>query len=396
MHAPDPKRSKPEELLRDTCFRNLSTSFSAFLLHRAPFHIFRCLLFNYRVGVLTRKALVHFEAATMSADENENENVSVWDGSVADAASVKDQPLLVDEEAPDGDGSSSSEDLKQSVEQDDDTTKLTYAQQAKLEGTRYTVTDVPPLWISLLLGMQHYLTMLGATVLIPIIVCGAAGANGVQTAQVISTCFFVSGINTLIQTTIGDRLPIVQGGSFAYLPAVFQIIAYPDLQAIQDDSERFETTFRTIQGAIIVSGLVQMAIGYTGIISTILRFISPLTIAPVVAAVGLGLYNVGFSGVATCWALGLMQMGTIILFSQYLKMCKICGIQWFALFPIVIAIVITWSFGAILTAADVWPEGDQCRTDNNRSILEDSPWFRFPYPGQFGPFIFASWAIIPM
>ena len=33
------------------------------------------------------------------------------------------------------------------------------------------------------------------------------------------TIFFVSGLNTLIQTTFGDRLPIVQGGSFAFLGA---------------------------------------------------------------------------------------------------------------------------------------------------------------------------------
>ena len=158
--------------------------------------------------------------------------------------------------------------------------------------------------------------MLGATVLIPLLVCPAMGANGVQTAQVISTIFFVSGLATMLQTTIGDRLPIVQGGSFAYLPPVFQIITNPQLQAIEDDSERFYQTMRTIQGAIIVAGLVQIAIGYSGVISVFLKYISPLTIAPVVAAVGFGLYNVGFSGVSACWSLGLMQMGTIVLFSQ--------------------------------------------------------------------------------
>jgi nucleobase transporter 1/2 len=316
---------------------------------------------------------------------------SIWDAEEEQAPAM----AAIDEESPPDekvvDYSSDDEKEKDGSEQE-----LIYAEQAKLSGTKFTVTDIPSLWLSLLLGMQHYLTMLGASVLIPIIVCGAAGGSGAQTAQVISTCFFVSGINTLIQTTIGSRLPVVQGGSFAYLPPVFQIIAYPDLQAIEDDSQRFEETFRTIQGAIIVAGLVQIAIGYTGVISSILRFISPLTIAPVVAAVGLGLYNVGFSGVASCWSLGLMQMGTIILFSQYLKFVKVYGLSLFALFPIVLAIVVTWSFGAILTAADVWEEGTSCRTDLNRSILEDSPWFRFPYPGQWGPFVFQSWAIIPM
>ena len=104
------------------------------------------------------------------------------------------------------------------------------------------------------------------------------GANGQETSQVISSIFFVSGINTLIQTTIGDRLPIVQGGSFSYLSATFAIIFNEELITIEDSTERFETTMRTIQGAIIVSGIVQIVIGYTGIATIALRYVSPVTI----------------------------------------------------------------------------------------------------------------------
>jgi nucleobase transporter 1/2 len=111
-------------------------------------------------------------------------------------------------------------------------------------------------------------------------------------------------------------LPIVQGGSFAYLPATFAIIGHPDLQAIADPSDRFEMTMRVIQGAIIVSGIVQMAIGYTGATTIFLKFISPVTIAPVIAAIGLGLYDIAFSGIAGCWSLGLVQLCTIVVFSQ--------------------------------------------------------------------------------
>ena len=86
-----------------------------------------------------------------------------------------------------------------------DATKMTYREKALANGVKYTVTDVPPLPTAIMLGVQHYLTMLGATVLIPLLLCPAMGANGSQTAEVISSIFFVSGINTLIQTSIGDR-----------------------------------------------------------------------------------------------------------------------------------------------------------------------------------------------
>jgi len=221
------------------------------------------------------------------------------------------------------------------------------------------------------------------------------GASPDQTAKTVSSIFFVSGINTFIQTTIGDRLPIVQGGSFSYLAATFAIIFNPELQAIEDGEERFEVTMRTIQGAIIISGVLQFFIGYTGLATLILRFISPVTIAPVITAIGLGLYGVAFSGVAACWTLGLVQIATLVLFTLYLERVKVFGFRIFSLFPVILAIIATWLLGLILTETDVF-EDPGCRTDTNNFILQDSVWFRVPYPGQWGAPIFKAYAIIPM
>lgn len=58
--------------------------------------------------------------------------------------------------------------------------------------------------------MQHYLTMLGATVLIPFLLVPAMGGTSIDLAHVIGTIFFMSGWITLLQTVVGDRLPIVQ------------------------------------------------------------------------------------------------------------------------------------------------------------------------------------------
>ena len=82
-------------------------------------------------------------------------------------------------------------------EEEDKPVKLTYKEIAKRNGINYTVTEVPPFFTSMLLGLQHYLTMLGATVLIPLLLCPAMGADGLQTAEVISSIFFVSGMNTV-------------------------------------------------------------------------------------------------------------------------------------------------------------------------------------------------------
>ena len=119
------------------------------------------------------------------------------------------------------------------------------------------------------------------------------GASPRQTAEVISTIFVASGLNTLIQTSIGDRLPIIQGGSFTFLPPTFSIILNADLQSIEDDDERFRTTMQVLSGALLVVGLTQAVIGYTGIFVPLLKYITPVTVAPLITVIGLSLFNQG-------------------------------------------------------------------------------------------------------
>lgn len=70
------------------------------------------------------------------------------------------------------------------------------------------VPDQPPVLTTTVL--QQYLTMLGSTVLIPFLIVPAMGGTEDDKARVISTIFFISGLITLLQTIVGDRLPIIQ------------------------------------------------------------------------------------------------------------------------------------------------------------------------------------------
>lgn len=53
-------------------------------------------------------------------------------------------------------------------------------------------------------------------------------------ARVIQTLLFVAGINTLLQTLFGTRLPAVVGGSFAYVVPIAYIISDSSLQRIEE------------------------------------------------------------------------------------------------------------------------------------------------------------------
>uniref|UniRef100_A0A2C9KQ92 SLC26A/SulP transporter domain-containing protein n=1 Tax=Biomphalaria glabrata TaxID=6526 RepID=A0A2C9KQ92_BIOGL len=90
-----------------------------------------------------------------------------------------------------------------------------------------------------------------------------------------------------------------------------------------------------------------------------------------------------------------MTIALVAIFSQYLRNvgipcpCLPDKLRIFALLPVLLAIVISWIICLILTEAGVFPSepdaiGYKARTDIRVKTLEDSSWFRFPYPGQWG------------
>ncbi|KAG2437949.1 hypothetical protein HXX76_005564 [Chlamydomonas incerta] len=284
----------------------------------------------------------------------------------------------------------------------------------RLPSLKYTVTQVPPAHVCLILGFQHYLTMLGSTVVIPALLVPAMGGGPQDQARVVQTIFFVSGINTLLQTTIGDRLPIIQGGSFSFLRPAFSIIAIiAATNKFETEHDRFLYTMRELQGSIMGSSLLVMAIGYSGAMGALLRFVSPVVVAPTVCMVGLSLYAVGFAGVADCLEQGLMAIVAVIMFSQVLKRVELPlprgnggggagrpGVRIFELFPLLWSIVVCWAIAAILTAAGAYNHTSErrqavCRTDHMEAVAA-SPWLYVPYPLQWGQPIFHPASILTM
>ena len=55
--------------------------------------------------------------------------------------------------------------------------------------------------------LQHYLTMFGSTLAIPLVLAKPMcyDQNPLATSEIIGTIFFISGICTLLQTTFGNR-----------------------------------------------------------------------------------------------------------------------------------------------------------------------------------------------
>jgi nucleobase transporter 1/2 len=238
----------------------------------------------------------------------------------------------------------------------------------------YGIDDVPPPVETAVLGLQHYLTMFGSTLAIPLIISKPLGiTDPTELGWLIATMFFVSGITTLLQTTWGNRLPIVQGGTFSFLAPTFAICG---MAALADAG--WEVRMQHVQGAIILGAVAEIVIGASGLIGKMLRFVGPITIAPTIALIGLSLFKFGAPTAGKHWPIGGLTIALIILFSQYLRKKN----RAFELYPILMAILGAWAVAGICSVTGIFEEGHPSYT--SMANLEAAPWFRVPMPFQWG------------
>nr|XP_008507753.1 PREDICTED: solute carrier family 23 member 1-like [Equus przewalskii] len=152
----------------------------------------------------------------------------------------------------------------------------------------------------------------------------------------------------------------------------------------------------------MVASCVQILVGFSGLIGFLMRFIGPLTIAPTISLVALPLFDSAGNNAGTHWGIAAMTIFLIVLFSQYLKNVAVpipiygrekkghtSKFYLFQVFPVLLSLCISWLLCFVLTVTNALPKdptayGYQARTNTEANVLSQAPWFRFPYPGQWG------------
>ena len=239
----------------------------------------------------------------------------------------------------------------------------------------YGLDDRPELPRAIVLGAQHVLTMFGATVSVPLLFGPIMGMSAAETARLISIVMLASGVATLLQTTIGTRLPIVQGVSFAFLGTFFLIIGEATAEAKEAGQAVGPLAMQYIAGAIILGGLVEATVGFSGLVGALRKAISPVVIGPVIMLIGLALFGVGAPKAGTHWPISLLTIVLVIVFSLVLAKKK----RFFRLFPILTAVVVVTSLCYILTKVGVFPEGHPSHV--SLAAVADAQWARLS-PGE--------------
>ncbi|KAL0686613.1 hypothetical protein Bca4012_086290 [Brassica carinata] len=270
---------------------------------------------------------------------------------------------------------------------------------------KYGLRDDPPSYGPLIYyGLQHYLSLAGSLIFIPLVIVPAMDGSDKDTAAVISTMLLLTGITTILHCYFGTRLPLVQGSSFVYLAPALVVINSEEFRNLTE--HKFREIMRELQGAIIVGSLFQCILGSTGLMSLILRFINPVVVAPTVAAVGLAFFSYGFPQAGTCVEISIPVIVMLLICTLYLRGVSIFGHRIFRIYAVPLSALIVWTYALFLTVGGAYdykgcnadiPSSNilineckkhaytmkHCRTDASNAWTT-SPWLRIPYPFQWG------------
>ncbi len=161
-------------------------------------------------------------------------------------------------------------------------------------------------WETILYGWQHTLVDISPFVL-PLAVAAAIGMTPDQEASLINFGLFSMGVATLIQTTIGNRLPIIQGPSATLTGTLAPVASQLGPAAMW--------------GAAFGGGLTEMIFGATRALTLLRRFFPPAVAGVVVLTIALALGQVAVRlTVGDGQALNFVLAGTVLALVALLQL----------------------------------------------------------------------------
>ncbi|XP_051478739.1 LOW QUALITY PROTEIN: solute carrier family 23 member 3 [Apus apus] len=236
------------------------------------------------------------------------------------------------------------------------------------------------------------------------------------TIELLACSLFACGISTVLQTTLGSRLPLVQIPSFEYLVPAMVLSSHLSRGASMDrngtavasacPAPRCPVTgsqaalLQEVSGAVLVSGLVQLALGVSGVCGWAVQHCRPMVLAPSLSIIGLSAYKEAAFFCSTNWGVALLFMLLAVTFSQHLGSCRLPFCAWSqawggsvetsvltlrtfsVLFPFTVVCIIC----AVLRHLHIpWESLDLATTQLSwANSTFHAPWLRIPYAGKWG------------
>ncbi|XP_055072499.2 solute carrier family 23 member 3 [Misgurnus anguillicaudatus] len=269
----------------------------------------------------------------------------------------------------------------------------------------------PSLLLNIPLALQHVLVQSSLCVLVVSVLI-----HEVHKEKVVAHVLMNSGISTLLQSWIGSRLPLIQAPSLDFLiPAMTLISAQTGthVSCRGQCTEPEETVapahpIRELRGMTLVTGMVQLAVGLTGLGGFALGRSGPLVLAPLLCILGFSIYREAALLCSDHWGMAALAVVLLVILSQHLH-----SFLRMSLFPIcrklsvLLSVTVTWAVcvalvkwgGVHLTSLAQILSSEQIINDTfirsiNTSHPSDMsfsnhpvPWLDFPLPASALPLL---------
>ncbi|XP_053115098.1 solute carrier family 23 member 3 [Hemicordylus capensis] len=290
-------------------------------------------------------------------------------------------------------------------------------------------TKLTPWPLSCLLALQHLLVQVSFLCIFHVLFVTTLQhekLSGTQCWNELLACnLFACGISTALQCGLGTRLPLIQAPSFEFLiPAMVLTQHMATIHQLKGNSteapevcagphcestRNWDWSLREVSGAVLVSALVQVALGVLGACGWIVHRCGPMVLAPSLSVIGLSAYRPAALLCSENWGVALLLVLLSVLLSQHLASCRLPLCQWsragglsirscspaLHMFSVLLPVSGIWLVCGILrpipTPWDVlYPSMRQLTLINS---TRQSPWLQVPYPGEQGWPVLSSHAV---
>ncbi|NXQ83413.1 S23A3 protein, partial [Nyctibius grandis] len=241
-------------------------------------------------------------------------------------------------------------------------------------------------------------------------------------SELLARSLFACGISTVLQTTLGSRLPLVQIPSFEYVVPAMVLSSHlnpvsPCIISLQNSlpgtavastcpaphctiAGSRAASLREVSGAVLVSGLVQLVLGVSGVCGWAARRCRPMVLAPSLSIIGLSSYKEAAFFCSTNWGVALLLMLLAVTFSQHLGSCCLPFCAWpqarggfteplvptLRMFSVLLPFAGVCIVCAVLSHLRVpWESLDLATAQLSwANSTFHAPWLRIPYTGEWG------------
>ncbi|XP_036396679.1 solute carrier family 23 member 3 [Megalops cyprinoides] len=195
----------------------------------------------------------------------------------------------------------------------------------------FRVDQPPPCLLNLCLALQQVLVQSSLLVLVLAFLQQQLWVQEGEREKLLASGFFYSSISTLLQSWLGTCLPLVQAPSLEFMiPALVltsQRHQHGSTLACRGQCEEKEESLtqtdlvRELQGMVLITGLVQLVLGMSGLCGLVLRHCGPLVLAPLFCVLGFSIYKDAALLCSDHWGITALAVVLMLLLSQHLRSC---------------------------------------------------------------------------